>query len=296
MAAKKRGLGRGLSALIPDEPIEEIVNQEDDENKIVNIDISLIKPNKNQPRKKFDNEALRELKHSIKKFGVIQPIIVRKIRDQYEIVAGERRWQASKDAGLKEIPCIVKEIEKVEATKLALIENIQREDLNPIEEAMAFNNLMKNYGYTQEEISDIIGKSRSYIANTIRLLKLNEKVAEYIVRGDLSSGHGRALLGIEDGKKQLEIAEKIKNEKLNVRDTEKLIKEINKDKNINKKKVVKKEKTNINKDPFLIEIEENLMRTLGTKVTVSTGKDKGKIEIEYYGDEDLDRLLEIILG
>ncbi len=289
MATKKRGLGKGLSALIPEEPIEEIVKKETEKGGIVNIDISLIKPNKNQPRKEFDDESLEELKHSIKNYGVIQPIIVRKIGDNYEIVAGERRWQATKDAGLKEIPCIVKDIEKVEATKLALIENIQREDLNSIEEAMAFEGLMKNYGYTQEEVSEIVGKSRSYIANTIRLLKLDDKVMNYVVEGKLSSGHGRALLAIEDEDSQIKAAEKIIRKNLNVRDSEKLVKKSKEPKTIKKGESFKKE------DPFLIEIEENLIRVLGTKVSISPGKDKGKIEIEYYGDEDLERILEMLL-
>ncbi len=288
MATKKRGLGKGLSALIPEEPIEKMVSNEVDKNAIVNIDISLIKPNKNQPRKEFDKQALEELKHSIKNYGVIQPIIVRKKGKEYEIVAGERRWHATKKAGLEKIPCIIKDVEEVEVTKLALIENIQREDLNSIEEAKAFDDLMKNYSYTQEEVAKIIGKSRSYIANTIRLLNLEDKVRNYVVEGKLSSGHGRALLAIEDEESQIKVAEKIINNKLNVRDTEKLVKDSNKP--VKKKKAYKKE------DPFLVEIEENLMSVLGTKVSIFPGREKGKIEIEYYGDEDLERILEMFLS
>lgn len=287
MANKKRGLGKGLSALIPEDPIEEMIGGEIDENAIVNIDISLIKPNKNQPRKEFDKQSLEELKHSIKSYGVIQPIIVRKKGAEYEIVAGERRWHATKGAGLEKIPCIIKEVGEVEATKLALIENIQREDLNSIEEAKAFDDLMKNYGYTQEEVAKVIGKSRSYIANTIRLLNLEDEVKDYVVEGKLSSGHGRALLAIEDEESQIKVAEKIINNKLNVRDTEKLVK--NSSKPVKKKKVYKEE------DPFLVEIEEKLMNILGTKVSISPGRKKGKIEIEYYGDEDLERVLEVFL-
>ncbi|HLR34722.1 MAG TPA: ParB/RepB/Spo0J family partition protein [Tissierellales bacterium] len=287
MATKKRGLGKGLSALIPEEPMEEMVSNEVDKNAIVNIDISLIKPNKNQPRKEFDKQALEELKHSIKDYGVIQPIIVRKKGEEYEIVAGERRWHATKNAGLEKIPCIIKDVEEVEATKLALIENIQREDLNSIEEAKAFDDLMKNYGYTQEEVARIIGKSRSYIANTIRLLNLEDKVRNYVVEGKLSSGHGRALLAIEDEENQIKVAERIVKNKLNVRDTEKLVKDSN--------KPVKKEKVYIEEDPFLVEIEESLMNVLGTRVSISSGREKGKIEIEYYGDEDLERILEMLL-
>ena len=164
--AKKRGLGKGLSALIPDEPIEELFDIRDDRAAITNIDISQIVPNKNQPRKEFDGESLNELSHSIKTYGVIQPIIVRKVGSSYEIVAGERRWKASKIAGLKEVPCLVKNIKELEAMKLALIENLQREDLNPIEEARAFKELMDNHKLTQEEVAQVVGKSRSYIANT----------------------------------------------------------------------------------------------------------------------------------
>ncbi len=294
MSAKKRGLGRGLSALIPNEPIEEVISQETEKEGIINIDISLISPNRNQPRKEFDKTALNELKHSIENYGVIQPIIVRKAGTKYEIVAGERRWKASKEAGLKEIPCIVKNVEGLEATKLSLIENIQREDLNPIEEAIAFQELIKNYGFTQEEVSQIIGKSRSYIANTIRLLNLNEKVMDYVVDGKISSGHGRALLAIDDENDQVDVAKNIINKKLNVRETEELVKKT-KESKANRKPSKKTEKAK-EEDPFFIEIEENLMNTLGTKVSISSGKNKGVIEIEYYGDEDLERILELIIN
>lgn len=290
MGNKKRGLGKGLSALIPDEPLKEVINTEMDDKGIVDIELSLIRPNKNQPRKDFDRESLDELKQSIANYGVIQPIIVRKVGDKYEIVAGERRWKASQEAGLKKIPCIVKEVEKHEATELALIENIQRENLNSIEEAMAFQGLMKNYEYTQEEVSRVIGKSRSYIANTIRLLNLNEEVINYIVDEKISSGHGRALLAIEDEELQLEIAKKIIDNKLNVRDTENIVKKL-KSKSLSKRPIKKTQKR---KDPFILDIEENLMRTLGTKVSISKGRNKGKIEIEYYNDEDLERILELI--
>lgn len=297
MATRKKGLGKGLSALIPDDPIEELLKIEDEDKneKIVNIDISLIKPNENQPRKEFDEESLLELSQSIKTYGIIQPIIVRKLGENYEIVAGERRWRASKKAGLKEIPCIIKDMKELDSIKIALIENLQRQDLNPIEEAEAFEELMKNHRFTQEEVAKIVGKSRSYIANTIRLLKLDEKTMNHIEEGRISSGHGRALLSIENPKERENIAKEIIDKKLNVRDTEKIAKEI---------KEVKKEKTSTDnvfsntflEDTIISDAEERLMQYFGTKVQISKGKNKGKIEIEYYGDEDLNRILEIMIG
>ncbi|EOC99422.1 ParB/RepB/Spo0J family partition protein [Caldisalinibacter kiritimatiensis] len=287
MAKKKRGLGKGLSALIPDEPKEEIIEEAGE--KIVSLDISLIEPNDEQPRRHFDEQSLYELTKSIEAHGVLQPIIVRKKGKGYQIVAGERRWRAAKEAGLKEIPCLVKELEQIKSTEIALIENIQREDLNPIEEALAYNGLMDKYDFTQEEVADIVGKSRSYIANVTRLLNLDERVLEYISTGRLSSGHGRALLSIRDSELQYGTAIKIMEKGLSVRETEKLIKEMkNKKKNKRKNKVQKK------KDPILIELEDNLTKVLGTKVQISKGRKKGKIEIEYYSDEDLERILDII--
>lgn len=297
MATRKKGLGKGLSALIPDDPIEELLKIEDEDKneRIVNINISLIKPNENQPRKEFDEESLLELSQSIKTYGIIQPIIVRKLGENYEIVAGERRWRASKKAGLKEIPCIIKDMKELDSIKIALIENLQRQDLNPIEEAEAFEELMKNHRFTQEEVAKIVGKSRSYIANTIRLLKLDEKTMNHIEEGRISSGHGRALLSIENPKERENIAKEIIDKKLNVRDTEKIAKEI---------KEVKKEKTSTDnvfsntflEDTIISDAEERLMQYFGTKVQISKGKNKGKIEIEYYGDEDLNRILEIMIG
>jgi ParB family chromosome partitioning protein len=284
MANKKRGLGKGLSALIPDEPIDEILNS-DDKNYIMDIDISLIKPNENQPRKKFNEKSLDELKESIKTYGVIQPVIVRKTGKVYEIVAGERRWKASKEAGLKSIPCIVKDIEDFEATKLALIENLQREDLNPVEEANAFKDLMDQYKLTQEEIAKIVGKSRSYIANSIRLLNLDDEVKDYLSKGEISSGHGKAILAIDDKKKQKKVARDIIDKKLNVRDAESLVKDIKKN-----------TPSRVEKDPYILDIEENLISKFGTKVKITQGNNKGKVEIEYYSDDDLNRILEILMN
>lgn len=294
MATRKKGLGKGLSALIPEDPIDELLNIDNEKESIVNIDISLIKPNKKQPRKEFDKKALLELSQSIKTYGVIQPIIVRKFKNDYEIVAGERRWKASQEAGLKEIPCIIKDIEELDSMKIALIENLQREDLNPIEEAVAFEELMKDYGFTQEEVAKVVGKSRSYIANTIRLLNLDENTKSHIQEGKISSGHGRALLSIDNEKERKNVTKEIIDKKLNVRDTERLAKEV---KEIEKKENIRKDQvsSSFSKDPIILDIEENLMQYFGTKVQISKGRNKGKIEIEYYDDEDLNRILDILI-
>lgn len=281
MTRKKRGLGKGLAALIPDESI--------DSRSIANIELSLIEPNKNQPRQEFNKEALKELTESIKEYGVIQPIIVRKKGKKYEIVAGERRWKASTLAQLDKIPSIVKEIDDKDVMKIALIENIQRENLNPVEEAQAFKGLMEDYELTQEEVGRAIGKSRSYIANTVRLLNLDEETKVYISKGKISSGHGRALLGIENKEERKEAVKLIVDNKINVRKTEDMVKRTKDNKNNKKKKP-----TITRKDPFIIEIEENLMRALGTKVKLSQKEKGGKIEIEFYGDEDLERLIDLI--
>ncbi|WMM24741.1 ParB/RepB/Spo0J family partition protein [Tissierella sp. MB52-C2] len=283
MSIKKRGLGKGLSALISDEMI--IENKQSKEI-IENIDISLISPNKKQPRKEFQEEALIDLTNSIKTHGLIQPIIVRKIKNKYEIIAGERRWRASKAAKLKEMPCIVKDVDEELSAKFALIENIQREDLSPIEEAIAYKQLMKDYNLTQEEVANQVGKSRSYIANTIRLLNLEKEIVDYISKGELTPGHGKALLGIKDKKKQIMIAEEIIKNNLNVRDVETIV---------NKKATsIKKTSSLPNKDPHIRSLEEELMGILGTKVNLIKGDKKGKIEIEYYGYEDLERIIDVL--
>lgn len=285
MVAKKRGLGKGLAALIPEESMDGLFDKDVDKESILNIDLSLIKPNEDQPRKEFEKDSLEELKNSIKQYGVIQPIVVRKKDNIYEIIAGERRWRAAKAAKLKEIPCILKDVDDRQAMKLALIENIQRENLSPIEEAYAFKGLIENYNLTQEELAKEIGKSRSYIANSIRLLNLDKEIVDYIDEGKITSGHGRALLGIDDRKERLKIAESIVNNKINVRETEKIVKDASQKRSSNKR---------IKRDPFIEEIEEDLMKTLGTKVKLSTKKDGGKIEIEFYNDDDLERIIEII--
>ncbi|NLJ98512.1 MAG: ParB/RepB/Spo0J family partition protein [Tissierellia bacterium] len=285
MVVKKRGLGKGLSALIPGDPVVGLLNEEPEKDSVLKLDIELVEPNEDQPRQKFEKDSLHELTASIEMYGVIQPIVVRKKGNKYQIVAGERRWRAAKAANLKKIPCIIKDIDEKEAMKLALIENIQRQDLNPIEEAFAFQGLMKEYHLTQEEVAKSIGKSRSYIANTIRLLKLDKEIKDYIAEGKITSGHGRALLSIDNEEERRKVAESIVNKKINVRDTESMIK--------NRKKSKPKVEDD-DKDPLVREVEDNLMRTLGTKVKLTTKKDGGKIEIQFYDYEDLQRLIELI--
>lgn len=288
MSAQKRGLGKGLSALISDKvALDTLLNDEKPSEKIEILDITLIVPKEDQPRKYFDDDSLKDLAASINSHGVIQPIIVRKLGNSYQIVAGERRWRASKFLGLKEIPAIVRTIDEENAAKISLIENIQRENLNPIEEAIAYARLMENYGLKQEELGQAVGKSRSYISNSIRLLNLDKNVIEYIYEGKLTSGHGKVLLGINDNNEQLKAAERIINLGLNVRDTELEVK--NTKKPNKKKKPLRK-----SKDTYLIDLEESLMRSLGTKVNLLGGDKKGKIEIEYYGDDDLERLIDLL--
>ena len=287
---KKRGLGKGLSALIPENPMADILDSDLANGSILDLDIDLIEPNQDQPRKDFEEDSLMELASSIKAYGVIQPIVVRRQGSIYQIIAGERRWRAAKIAKLEKIPCIIKEVDQAKATKLALIENIQREDLNPIEEAYAFQGLMEKYGLTQEKVAEAVGKSRSYIANAVRLLKLDEETKSYIAEGKISSGHGRALLGIEDERERKKIVKSIAERNINVRDTEKMIKDGDK----LRAKTYKEDQTH-EKDPMIREIEDNLMRTLGTKVKLVTRRDKGKIEIEFYGHEDLERIIELIM-
>lgn len=287
MTVKKRGLGKGLSALISDKvDIDTILKDEKSNEQVEIVDLNLIVAKKDQPRQNFDDEALKDLAASISIHGVIQPIILRKLDKNYEIVAGERRYRATKSLGLKEIPAIVRTIDEENAAKLSLIENIQRENLNPIEEAAAYKKLMKDYGLKQEQLGEAVGKSRSYISNSIRLLNLNKKVLEYIYEGKLTSGHGKVLLGIDDEDKQLVAADRIIDLGLNVRDTEE---EVKKEKTKPKKKIKAKPKEN-----YIVDLEESLMSYLGTKVSLQIGRNKGKIEIEYYGDEDLERLIDLL--
>lgn len=276
MANQRKALGKGLSALIPD-------NIEQDElDKIKEIDINLISPNPNQPRKNFEKDKLEELSESIKRYGLIQPIIVKKEDKIYTIIAGERRWRASKIAGLTSIPCIVRDIENKNASELALIENIQREDLNPIDEANAYDYVMERYAITQEELSDVVGKSRVYVTNILRLLNLDNYVKEKIISNEISQGHARAMLSL-DKKAQINLTDRIIKEGLNVRDVEKIVRDI---KNPKIKKTVEKDK-------FVLNIEEALTSRFSSKVKITSKRNKGKIEIEYKSNEDLNRLLSL---
>lgn len=289
MANKKRGLGRGLSSLIGDKPLMDSIldEKELDGNLIEDIALNKISPRKGQPRKEFETEQLEELAKSIEIHGVIQPIVLRKKGNRYQIVAGERRYRASKIAGKKKIPSIITEIDDERAAKFALIENIQREDLNPIEEANGYKGLMEEFDLKQDELAEAIGKSRTYITNTLRLLNLEKPVIEYISIGKISPGHGKALLGIKDKKKQLDMAEDIIAQGLNVREIEKRVKEI-------KKPIKKTKKKKPLNDSHTTSLEEDMMRSLGTKVNLIPGEKVGKIEIEYYSEEDLERIYEII--
>lgn len=286
MSTKKRGLGKGLSALISDNVTIESVLNEDSKENIENVSLDLIKAKENQPRKNFNENSIEELAHSISIHGVIQPIILRKVDNHYEIIAGERRYRAARSIGLIEIPSIIRSIDDEKAAKLSLIENIQREDLNPIEEALAYNSLLSDFGLKQEELGNTLGKSRSYISNVLRLLNLHEDVIKYIYEGLISSGHGKVLLGVRDKEEQLRIANIVVEEKLSVRDTEELLNR----KNPKKKDAPKNDII----DPYLSDVQESLMSVLGTKVKLQSGKKVGKIEIEYYGDEDLNRILDLI--
>ncbi|WP_341274553.1 ParB/RepB/Spo0J family partition protein [Senegalia massiliensis] len=282
---KKRGLGRGLSALIPDEPKQDS-DLDKEEGKIIDIKLSKVKPNKNQPREKFNLDTIEELSRSIDKVGLIQPIVVKKSNSGYEIIAGERRFRAVKNLGVDTIPAIIREDDKKSA-EIALIENIQRENLNPIEEAYAYENIIRKNEITQEQLSNIIGKSRSYIANLMRLLKLSDKIQDMMKEGLLSGGHARALLSISEKEVQYDIAKTILEQKLSVRETEKLVLKYKNESNTKKKNKVRK-------DPMIAEIEEDLRKVFGTKVNINKGRKKGKIEIEYYNDDDLDRIIELL--
>ncbi|WP_099189726.1 ParB/RepB/Spo0J family partition protein [Tepidibacter mesophilus] len=277
----KNRLGKGLSALIPN---NKTVSSDKE---ILNLNIKEIYPNKEQPRKIFDQEKLSVLSESIKNYGILQPIVVKKEEDGYMIIAGERRFRAAKMAKLKEMPAVVKDLPIKDIMEIALIENLQREDLNAIEEAIAYKSLIENYKVTQEEISEAVGKSRPHITNTLRLLNLDDKVIKLIEEGQITPGHGKALLRIENKNIQYEIALRIIKERLSVREVENLSKSMTDKKETKSKKV--------NKDPFIVNIEDKLRDLFGTKVNILKGKKKGRIEIEYYSDEELEGILEQIL-
>ena len=277
-------LGRGLSALIPD------ISTEIDKKDIITIDLKSIYPNQDLPRRVFDEEKIKILSESIKNYGVLQPIVLKPDdKGKYMIIAGERRYRASKLARKSDIPAVIKDIPMKDIMEIALIENLQREELNPIEEALAYRSLIKNYEVTQEEISEAVGKSRPHITNTLRLLNLPQKIMDMIDQGQITAGHGKALLRVNDENLQLELANKVIAEELSVRATEALAKKICED---NIKEVPKKSKE---KDVFIVDVEEKLRNIFGTKVNISKGKKKGKIEIEYYNEDDLNNIVSMLL-
>ncbi|MBD5511854.1 MAG: ParB/RepB/Spo0J family partition protein [Lachnospiraceae bacterium] len=290
-----RGLGKGLDSLIPnavgEAKAKKEVSKEKAEERITPdtmVKITMVEPNRKQPRKNFDEDALLELSDSIKQFGVIQPIVVQDRKDHYEIIAGERRWRAAKMAGIKEVPVIIKNYTEQEIVEISLIENIQREDLNPIEEAQAYKRLLTEFNLKQDEVAERVSKSRTAVTNSMRLLKLSEEVQQMVINDMLSTGHARALLAVENPEEQYTLAQKVFDEKLSVRDVEKLVKNIHKP---------AKTKKPDNKALSLIyqDIEEKLKQALSTKVSVVAKEEgAGKIEVEFYNHEDLERLMEII--
>lgn len=302
MAARKSGLGKGLDSLISDkvshkpsatpekkEKATASAKEKAEKTELL-LKISQVEPNRNQPRKKFDEDALLELAESIKTYGILQPLLVQKRDNYYEIIAGERRWRAAKMAGVKEVPVIIKNLTDQQIMEISLIENIQREDLNPIEEAHAYKQLLTEFHMKQDEIADRVSKSRSAITNSLRLLKLCDKVQQMIIDEKLTMGHVRPLIGIEDPDEQYQIAQRIFDERLTVRETEKLLKKLQKEKENPEKKVEADQLALIYEH-----VQELMKQILGTKVTVHPKKNHtGKIEIEYYSQEELDHLLEMM--
>ena len=306
MAVKRNGLGKGLDSLIPNKsdkltkpetkknnsevkvsPAKKI--KEDPKASEILLKINQVEPNRDQPRKEFDEDALLELADSIKQFGVLQPLLVQKKKDYYEIIAGERRWRAAKLAGLKEVPVLIKSYTDQEIVEISLIENIQRENLNPIEEAMAFKRLLEEFHLKQDEVAERVSKSRTAVTNSMRLLKLSDKVKQMIIDDMISTGHARALLAIEDEEQQYLLATKIFDEKLSVRETEKLVKSLK-----NPKKEVKK--TTSEHQFIYNDIAEKMKSIMGTKVNINAkANGKGKIEIEYYSEEELERIYDLMM-
>lgn len=298
MATKKAGLGKGLDSLItnkvaPTKPATEAEKKDEKVIEEILMDIKKVEPNREQPRKNFDEDALLELSESIKQFGVLQPLLVQDKKGYYEIIAGERRWRAAKLAGLKEVPVIIKDLTEQEVVEIALIENIQRENLNPIEEAIAYKRLLTEFNLKQDEVAERVSKSRTAVTNSMRLLKLNEKVQQMVIDDMLSTGHARALLGIDDQEKQYQTAQKIFDEKLSVRETEKLVKKLQQEKEEDKSK--KEAKIDPKMAAIFGDLEETMKMILGTKVAINRKDDKkGKIEIEYYSMDELDRIIDLI--
>ena len=285
----KRGLGKGLDALIAPAPASKnTVDAKPEEGQVVKVNITKVEPNRDQPRKVFDEDKLLELADSIKQYGIINPLIVQDRKDHYEIIGGERRWRAAKKAGLKEVPVIIMNLTEQEIAEYALIDNIQRDDLNPIDEALAFKKLIDDFGYTQDVVAEKVSKSRVAITNSLRLLKLCEEVRQMVIDGKLSTGHARAIISIENKEEQLKIAEQIFDQKMSVRDTEKLVKNLGK---TPKKKNVSKINPSI--ESAYRELEEKCTQATGTKVSISSkGDGTGKIEIEFYSTDDLEKITE----
>ncbi len=295
MAAKKSGLGKGIDSLIPAKAGSSAgkTKRETDDKDILLVDINKIEPNPDQPRKNFDEDKLIELSESIKQHGIMNPPLVLDKKDYYMIIGGERRWRASKMAGLKKIPVIVKkDLTDQQVAEWALIDNLQREDINPIEQAEAYQKLLSDHDWTQDKLAEVVSKSRTAVTNALRLLKLDQRVRQMVVDEMLSTGHARALLGITESEKQFEAAQQVYDESLSVRDTEKLVKKLQSQ----KETLTEKEKKagNAQLDAVYAEQEEKMKNLLGTKVTISRKNEKsGKIEIEYYSPEELDHLLEM---
>ena len=297
MATKKRGLGAGLDNLIPDIGLETTNderknNQKENVSRETLIPIIEIEPNRSQPRTRFDEDALQELADSIKQYGIIEPIVAQKRDKHFEIIAGERRWRAARIAGLKEVPVVIKEYSEDEIFTIALIENIQREDLNPIEEAVAYQKLIQELKLKQDEVAEKVSKSRTAITNSMRLLKLDQRVQQMLIDEMITEGHGRALLPLSDGEEQFTLAMKGFDEKLSVRETEKMIKKIQEEKNAPEKPVEEEVKDL----SFIYKgLEEKLKRSLGTKVEIKNkANNTGKIEIEYYSMDELERIVELM--
>ena len=297
MAKQSRGLGKGLDVLIKpstknetESQAGESVNQKTEKKEDgILVKLTMVEPNRKQPRKDFNEDSLQELADSIRQVGLIQPILVQDRKDHYEIVAGERRWRAAKIAGLKEIPVIIRNYTEQEIMEISLIENIQREDLNPIEEAQAYKRLLTEFNLKQDEVAERVSKSRTAVTNSIRLLKLDDRVQQMVIEDMLSTGHARALLSVENPEEQYGLAQKIFDERLNVRDVEKLVK------NLHKPQKEKKETGSSTMQAIYQDIDDKLKQKLSTKVVItSKGEGSGKIEIEFYNHEDLDRLLDMI--
>ena len=305
--AKKAGLGRGLDALFADAaPVDERWRPDDanaaeeaskadaaeNEDRVLYIDINDIRPNSAQPRKNFDEVKLGELASSIKTNGVIQPLIVRESTNGYELVAGERRWRAARTAGLRTVPCIVRNFDDKQNAIVAIIENMQREDLDPIEEALGLKSMTEKYGFTQEQVSASLGRSRTYITNSIRLLKLPEEIQQYVSSGQMSAAHGRTIINIPDKARQKEIADKIIRNDLSVRATERLAEKVKDELRPERKRRKRASDADKTKTAEITAVERELMTLLGTKVNITGDESKGKIELEYYSLDELNRLID----